>query len=172
MKIVDIIFHTINLIMLHKWMIQKRLPKSSFVGNKAKGWISKRVFQESKARQNARKTNISYPLIRTRTSAYQEVRNVCFSESLACFAFLKHPFWDSPFCLITDGFSKSLTDKTDLTMIPCNFQHSYTCSVLSNIKKTDLDLRLKVLHKKVTTNFLFLFKQKMFYGYKYHQKLD
>ena len=34
------------------------------VGNKAKGWISKRVFQENKARQIFRKTNISYPLIR------------------------------------------------------------------------------------------------------------
>ena len=35
---------------------------------------------------------------------YQGVRNVCFSEILACFAFLKHPFWDSPFCLIPDDF--------------------------------------------------------------------
>ena len=61
-------------------------------GKKAKERISKRVFQESKARQNFRKTNISYPLIRTRTCAYQGVGNVCFSEILACFAFLKHPF--------------------------------------------------------------------------------
>ena len=38
-----------------------------FVDNKAKGQMSKRVFQESKARQNLRKTNISYPLIRTRS---------------------------------------------------------------------------------------------------------
>ena len=30
-----------------------------------------------------RKTNISYPLIRTRTWAYQGVRNVSFSENLA-----------------------------------------------------------------------------------------
>ena len=44
------------------------------VGNIAKWWISKRVFQV----------------------------NVCFSENLTCFVFLKHPFWDSPFCLITD----------------------------------------------------------------------
>ena len=36
------------------------------------------------------------------TCAYQGIRNVCFSEILACLAFLKHPFWDSPFCLITD----------------------------------------------------------------------
>ena len=25
-----------------------------------------------------------------------------FLENLACFVFLKHPFWNSPFCLITD----------------------------------------------------------------------
>ena len=37
------------------------------VGNKVKGRISKRVFQENKARQIFRKMNISYPLIGTRT---------------------------------------------------------------------------------------------------------
>ena len=37
------------------------------VGNKAKGRISKRVFQENKAHQIFQKTNISYPLIRTPT---------------------------------------------------------------------------------------------------------
>ena len=63
-----------------------------FVGNKAKGRISKRVFQESKARQNFREINISYLPIRTRACAYQGVRNVCFLDILACFAFLKHPF--------------------------------------------------------------------------------
>ena len=62
------------------------------VGKKAKGRISKRVFQENKARQIFRKTNISYPLIRTRTCAYQGIRNVRFSENLVCFIFLKHPF--------------------------------------------------------------------------------
>ena len=36
---------------------------SHFVGNKAKGRISKRMLQENKARQIFRKTNISYPLI-------------------------------------------------------------------------------------------------------------
>ena len=38
----------------------------NIVSNKVKGRISKRVFQENKARQIFRKTNISYPLIRTR----------------------------------------------------------------------------------------------------------
>ena len=59
--------------------------KSYIVGNKAKGRISKRVFRENKARQIFRKTNISYPLIRTRMCANQGVRNV--------------------FCLITDDIS-------------------------------------------------------------------
>ena len=72
------------------------------VGNKARGRIWKRVFQENKARQIFRKTNISYPPIRTRTFAYQGVRNVRFSENLGCFAFLKHFFWDSPFCRMTE----------------------------------------------------------------------
>ena len=72
------------------------------VGNMAKGWISKRVFQGNKARQIFRKTNISYPLTRIRTCAYQGVRNVSFPEILACFVSMKHPFWDFPFCLISD----------------------------------------------------------------------
>ena len=37
--------------------------KKQNVGNKAKGQISKRVFQENKARRIFRKMNISYPLI-------------------------------------------------------------------------------------------------------------
>ena len=71
------------------------------VGNKAKGRISKRVFPENKARQIFRKKNISYPLIRASTCTYQRVRNVRFSENLTCFVFLKQPFSDLSFCLIT-----------------------------------------------------------------------
>ena len=37
----------------------------------------------SYVRKIFRKTNISYPLIRTRSCAYQEVRNVSFSENFA-----------------------------------------------------------------------------------------
>ena len=59
--------------------------------------------QENKARQIFRKTNISYPLIRT--CAYQRVRNVRFQENLARFVFLKHPFWDSPLSLIAEEIS-------------------------------------------------------------------
>ena len=44
--------------------------KQRFVGNKAKGLISKRVFQENKARQVFWKTSISYLLICARTFWY------------------------------------------------------------------------------------------------------
>ena len=42
------------------------------------------------------------------TCAYQGVRNICFSENLACFVFLKHLFSDSPFCLITDEYKADI----------------------------------------------------------------
>ena len=60
----------------------------NIVGNKAKGRISKWVLQENKARQIFRKTDISCLLIRRSACVYQGVRNVCFSENLACFVFL------------------------------------------------------------------------------------
>ena len=44
--------------------------KRHFVGKKAKRRFSKRVLQKNEARQILRKTNISYPLIRTRTFTY------------------------------------------------------------------------------------------------------
>ena len=46
------------------------------VVNRAKGRISKRVFQENKARQIFRKTNFSYPLIRTRTYNIDNIYNI------------------------------------------------------------------------------------------------
>ena len=36
------------------------------------------------------------------TQTYQGLRNGRFLENLACFVFFLLPFWDSPFCLITD----------------------------------------------------------------------
>ena len=42
------------------------LKKLHLVDNKAKGWLSKREFQENKVCQIFRKTNVSYLLIRTR----------------------------------------------------------------------------------------------------------
>ena len=70
------------------------------VGNKAKGQILKRVFQENKPRQIFRKTNISYPLVRARMWAYQGVRNVRFSENLAWLFSWNIRFEIRPFALL------------------------------------------------------------------------
>ena len=66
-------------------------------GNKAKWRISKWVFQENKACQIFRKTNISHSLIRTHKYAYQGTRNVRFSENL--FIFQNTRFEIRPFAL-------------------------------------------------------------------------
>ena len=73
------------------------------VGNKAKGRISKRVFQKNNT-SNFRKENISYPLIRARMCAYQGVRNIRFSENLTCFVFLKTRFEIRHFVLLQTKF--------------------------------------------------------------------
>ena len=44
------------------------------------------------------------------SGTYLGIRNVSFLENLACFVFLQHPFWDSPFCLITDDLWLRLAD--------------------------------------------------------------
>ena len=49
------------------WLVVGWFQRMQLVGNKAKARISKRMFQENKARQIFRKTNISYSLIHTRT---------------------------------------------------------------------------------------------------------
>ena len=53
-----------------------------------------------------RKTNISYPLIRTRTCAYQEERNIRFSEK-----FSVRTIW-----MIRDVQTYMVTPKANLTL--------------------------------------------------------
>ena len=65
--------------------------KSLIVGNKAKGKFQSRCHKENKAGQIFPKTNISYPLIRTRTCTYQEVRKFRFTGKLGLLCFLVTP---------------------------------------------------------------------------------
>ena len=60
-----VLYLLINIARRSLW---KRHSLSLLVGNKAKGQIWKRLFQENKGRQIFRKSNISYPLIPVRTS--------------------------------------------------------------------------------------------------------
>ena len=62
------------------------------VSNKAKGRISKRVFQENKARQIFRKTHIAYPLIRIGTYVCVSGGKKCtFFENFGVLCFLETP---------------------------------------------------------------------------------
>ena len=93
--------------------------KTLFIGNNAKGRMSNRVFQENKAYQIFRKTNISYPWYAHVPESLFEIKlQAC--ATLACFVFLKHPFWDLPFRLITDIFRYKRTE--------------WSCFKISNIK--------------------------------------
>ena len=68
--------------------------------------------------------------------AYQGVRKFCFSGNLACFVFLKYPFWDSPFCLITNDFVDKINCTITVTIefyILYIFSNSY---LLQNQKQT------------------------------------
>ena len=98
-------------------MIFTQMPRE-FVGNKVNGRISKRVFQENKTRQIYRKTNISY----------QGVRNVCFSENLTCFVFLKTRLKIRPF-----------------TLLPTNSPYFLVC--INNFEDTLFILQLYIIFK-------------------------
>ena len=63
--------------------------------------VSSVIRQKGDNQENKAQTN--FPSAHVHTCAYQGIRNVSFSENLAWFFFLKHSFWLSPFCLITDG---------------------------------------------------------------------
>ena len=64
-------------------------------------------FKFSRNRTRSSRTNIEncvgIKVVLTIVCAYQEVKNVCFSKNLTSFVFLKHPFFDSAFYLITDA---------------------------------------------------------------------
>ena len=125
----------------------------SFVGNKAKGRISKRVFQENKAQQIFKKSNVSFTLIHTRRCAYQGVRNVHFSENLSCFVFLKTHFEIHPFALLPTVLSGVI--KLDTTRTFVSFFSWQTILYVSHLLCTFYVLRDLFLF--LSSNFSFQF---------------
>ena len=104
----------------------------NIISNKANRRISKQVFQHNAELLNFPKNKmLNFPknehfLPPIRTCAYQGVRNVRFSEILACFLFLKHPFWDLSFCIITDDINDlNAFDDT----IFCLYRTTCTCAL-------------------------------------------
>ena len=72
--------------LLEKWLRSKILVGLRQVSASEHVRISQVLLQQKT--QN----DISIYNVRVRTCAYQEVRNIRFSENLACFVLLKHPF--------------------------------------------------------------------------------
>ena len=64
----------------------------TFVDNKAKGRISKRVFKENKARPNFPKNEHFLPHDTNMLVRVSGGKRCFFSENLACFIFLARPF--------------------------------------------------------------------------------
>ena len=85
-----------------------------------------------------------------RTCAYQGVRNVLFLENLACFIFLKHPFQDWPFCLITDNSSSDFIFGSLRYVIAKCDRYCYKMGQLFYCK----------LHQKFITKFVRIFLTK------------
>ena len=74
--------------------------KLHFVSNKTRANLKTGVSRKQSTPDFPKNEHILPP--DTPMCAYQGLRYVRFSENLACFVFLKLPFWDSPFCLIND----------------------------------------------------------------------
>ena len=103
-----------NLIKIHDGILQhfKDSPlsyyiwdgKAYFDGNKAKEWISKRMFQDNKARQIFWKTNLSYPMTRT-PCAYQGVKKYSFFGEFGVLFSWNIRFEIRPFALLPTNYS-------------------------------------------------------------------
>ena len=99
---------------LYKWSVIRQKGESQNGGNK-------------KANKKWTFVTTWYAQVRTCTCAYQGVRNVRFSENLACFTFLLPLFWDSPFCLITDELPHHwlhavfISQSLSFNRVPANF---------------------------------------------------
>ena len=86
----------------------KKIEEVNHGFNKFILWIVSSVIRQKGESQNGcfKKTkHAKFSKKRTFLTPWY-ARNVRFSENLACFVFLKHPFWDSPFSLITDDMRK------------------------------------------------------------------
>ena len=91
---VPVVFGVGRLLVLHYEGLCQRMdekPILQIASNKAKGRISKQVFQENKAHQIFQKMNISYPVICTHMCAYQGVRNVHLFRKFDVLCFLETP---------------------------------------------------------------------------------
>ena len=123
----DLLFCT-NLLLIHFQLQQRQYPcwLCHYLDNFVRQVDITAVVQENKASQIFRKTNISYPLIWVSGS-----KKCLFFGNLVCCAFLKHPFWDSSFCLIID----------DTTTVKAKVLVVWICRANSDVGKVIITLK-------------------------------
>ena len=94
----------------YKFSIKKSIYINTDVLNSSvirqKGESQNGCFKKTKQCQIFQKTNISHPLTRTHTSAYQGVRNVRFSEIWLAFFSWNTRFEIRPFVLLPTNYSR------------------------------------------------------------------
>ena len=127
-----------------------------FTGNKAQGWISKRVFQENKTRQIFRETNISYPLVRT--------HNLFSWNTLALLPYYRrfdvwlpsiHSAWHYRISLLFEFLTAERdwkfllirmfsNRKCSLDIVGIIFEEAYSEPSLSNVSKMEFLLKIVI----------------------------
>ena len=82
----------------------EQLFKSSLIRQKgeSQNGVSRKQRRKNKNAKLSEKRTPLIPWYAHVCVRIRGVRNIRFSEHLVYFVFLKHPFWDSPFCSITD----------------------------------------------------------------------
>ena len=91
--------------------------------------ISSVIMQKGDSQNGCFKKTKHAKFSKKHTSAYQGVRNVCFSKNMTCFVFLKHPFWYSPFCFISDDLDNLWQKSCLYVSKKGNLKYSLTLSV-------------------------------------------
>ena len=84
-------------------------------------------FKKTKHAKFSEKTNISYPLIRTRTPAYLGVRNTCFSENLAALFSYNNRFERRPIALLPTIFAHEVKFYESLATVTYSLSFPVVC---------------------------------------------
>ena len=122
----------------------KKLHKTEawchFVGNRQKGESQSRCFKKTKHAKFSKNEHFLPP--DTHTYVCVSGGKKCpFFRNLPCFFFLKHPLWDSPFCLITDDLLLNLSEMKLSASYTLQFQTRFA-SQMSAMKRASTSWNL------------------------------
>ena len=144
----------------YKFSIKKSIYINTDVLNSSvirqKGESQNGCFKKTKQCQIFQKTNISHPLTRTHTSAYQGVRNVRFSEIWLAFFSWNTRFEIRPFVLLPTNYSNVVTMKLKIIIpvSPSN-QLNYVAGTMLIITRASTSVYLTSILLLVVEDWVF-----------------